>query len=37
MAPVLFLFLMQAMAEALEKEWTENDIDVPQFRHFENK
>jgi exonuclease III len=37
MAPVLFLFLMQAMAEALEKEWAENDIDVPQFRHFANR
>ena len=24
MAPVLFLFLMQAMAEALEIEWTKN-------------
>ena len=35
MAPVLFLFLMQAMAEALEIEWTKNKIDVPQFRHFE--
>jgi hypothetical protein len=37
MAPALFLFLMQAMAEALEKEWTECDIDVPQFRHFEER
>jgi hypothetical protein len=35
MALVLFLFLMQAMAEALEKEWSENEIDIPQFRHFE--
>jgi exonuclease III len=35
MAPVLFLFLMQAMAEALEKEWTASEIDIPQFRHFE--
>jgi hypothetical protein len=35
MAPVLFLFLMQAMAEALEKEW--GDIDMPQFRHFEKR
>jgi hypothetical protein len=35
MAPVLFLFLMQAMAEVLEKEWSENDFDIPQFRHFE--
>jgi hypothetical protein len=34
MAPVLFLFLMQAMAEALEGDWKENDIDMPQFRHF---
>jgi hypothetical protein len=34
MAPVLFLFLMQAMAEeALEGEWKENDLDTPQFRH----
>ena len=37
MAPLLFLFLMQAMAEALEKEWTKNDIDVLQFRHLVNK
>ena len=35
MAPVLFLFLLQAMAEALEKEWSENEIDTPQFQHFE--
>ena len=33
MAPVLFLFTMQAMAEAspLEKEWSKNGIDIPQF------
>ena len=35
MALVLFLFLMQAVVEALEKEWSENKIDTPHFRHFE--
>ena len=36
MAPELFPFLMQAMKEALEGEWSKNKIDVPaQFRHFE--
>jgi hypothetical protein len=35
MAPVLFLFFMQAMAEVLEQEWRKNEIETPQFRHFE--
>jgi hypothetical protein len=28
---------MQAMAEVLENEWRENEINVPQFRHFEKR
>jgi hypothetical protein len=36
MAPVLFLFLMQALAETLEKEWKNNNIAIPEFRHFPN-
>jgi hypothetical protein len=32
MAPVLFLFLMQALSETLEKEWNENKIAIPEFK-----
>lgn len=37
MAPVLFLFLMQAMAggEASEVERTKSEIDLPHFHHIE--
>jgi hypothetical protein len=28
---------MQAMAEVSEREWAENNIDAPQFRHFANR
>eukprot|EP00978_Attheya_sp_CCMP212_P041575 scaffold240147_cov43-Attheya_sp.AAC.1 len=31
MAPVLFLFLIQAFAETLEEEWEDADIDIPTF------
>ena len=34
MAPVLFLFLMQALSETLEKEWKKNNITIPEFKHF---
>jgi hypothetical protein len=34
MAPVLFLFLMQALSEKLEKEWKKNNITISEFRHF---
>ena len=34
-APALFLALVQALAEALEKEWSENEVDAPQFRQIE--
>jgi exonuclease III len=34
MAPVLFLFLMQALSETLEREWKENNIAIPEFKHF---
>ena len=33
MAPVLFLFLMQAMAETLEAEWLKEGIKIPEFRY----
>lgn len=34
MAPVLFLFLMQAMAEALAKAWQEKEIAIPTYYHY---
>jgi hypothetical protein len=36
MALVLFLFLMQALSEMLEKEWKKNNITIFEFRHFPN-
>jgi hypothetical protein len=37
MAPVLFLFLIQAFAETLEEEWEEANIDIPTFNYHENR
>eukprot|EP00978_Attheya_sp_CCMP212_P040944 scaffold229102_cov58-Attheya_sp.AAC.1 len=37
MAPVLFLFLIQAFAETLEEEWEDADIDIPTFNYHENR
>eukprot|EP00978_Attheya_sp_CCMP212_P004001 scaffold8535_cov32-Attheya_sp.AAC.1 len=37
MAPVLFLFLIQAFAETLEEEWEEAEIDIPTFNYHENR
>ena len=34
MAPVLFLFLMQALPETLEKERKKNNITIPEFKYF---
>jgi hypothetical protein len=34
-APALFPILMQAMTEALEKEWRENKMEMPQHQHSE--
>lgn len=34
MAPVLFLFLMQALSETLEKEWKKNNVTMPESKHF---
>jgi hypothetical protein len=36
MAPVLFIVLMQAMAEMLEEEWETADIQFVDFRHFKD-
>ena len=33
MAPVLFLFLMQAMAETLDEEWNKAGIEVPNMSY----
>ena len=33
MAPVLFLFLMQAMAETLEAEWILHNIETTEYRY----
>jgi hypothetical protein len=27
---------MQALSETLEKEWKENDVPIPEFKHFAN-
>eukprot|EP00978_Attheya_sp_CCMP212_P032113 scaffold123778_cov40-Attheya_sp.AAC.2 len=35
MAPVLFLFLIQAFAETLEEEWEDADIDIATFNYHE--
>eukprot|EP00978_Attheya_sp_CCMP212_P009541 scaffold22572_cov50-Attheya_sp.AAC.1 len=32
MAPVLFLFLIQAFAEMLEEEWEDAEIDIPNIQ-----
>ena len=37
MAPVLFLFLMQAFAETLEDSWEEAEIEVPTFNYHRNR
>jgi hypothetical protein len=37
MAPVLFLFLMQAFAETLEDSWEEADIEVPTYNYHPNR
>jgi hypothetical protein len=36
MAPVLFLFLMQAFAETLEDSWEEAEIEVPTYNYHPN-
>ena len=36
MAPVLFIVLMQAMAETLKSEWEEADIQAKELRHFKD-
>eukprot|EP00978_Attheya_sp_CCMP212_P017788 scaffold47921_cov55-Attheya_sp.AAC.5 len=37
MAPVLFLFLMQAFAETLEDSWEEAEIEVPTYNYCPNR
>eukprot|EP00978_Attheya_sp_CCMP212_P005463 scaffold12240_cov77-Attheya_sp.AAC.1 len=38
MAPILFLFLIQAFAERLEEEWEDAMIiDIPTFNYHENR
>ena len=37
MAPLLFLFLMQAFAETLVDSWEEADIEVPTFNYHRNR
>jgi hypothetical protein len=37
MAPVLFLFLMQAFAKTLEDSWEEAEIKVPTFNYHRNR
>ena len=36
MAPVIFLFIIMAFAETLEKEWTKNNLHQLQFRRHDN-
>ena len=35
-APVLFLFIMMAFGETLEKEWVKNDLHMIRFRRQSN-
>eukprot|EP00978_Attheya_sp_CCMP212_P019956 scaffold56669_cov57-Attheya_sp.AAC.5 len=37
MAPILFLFLIQAFAETLEEEWEDVNIDIPTLNYHENR
>ena len=35
-APVLFLFIMMAFAETIEKEWVRNDLKMIKFKRHSN-
>ena len=35
-APILFIIVMQFLAELLEKKWRENNIYMPHFNHDSN-
>jgi hypothetical protein len=37
MAPVLFLFLIQAFAETIEEEWEKAEIEIPSFNFHRNR
>ena len=34
LTPVLFIFFINAVAESIEPEWKEADIDVPWLSHY---
>ena len=37
LAPILFIIVMQFLAELLEKKWRENNLYMPRFKHDTNK
>ena len=36
LAPILFIIVMQFLAELLEKKWRENNLYMPRFKHDTN-